>query len=94
MMLALLLGCGSWNTTTHVHRKLKNTVSKMLSRITRRSIAEVARTPTKNILVRDRRWSWLERTLRMDEDRLVRKALLNCVLPTKESLYDGIPDLQ
>ncbi len=31
--------------------------------------------------------------LRMDEDRLVRKVLLNCVQPIKESLYGDIPDL-
>ncbi len=29
----------------------------------------------------------------MDEDGLVRKVLLNCVQPTKESLYGDIPDL-
>ncbi len=29
----------------------------------------------------------------MDEDSLVRKVLLNCVQPTKESLYGYIPDL-
>ncbi len=53
-----------------------------------------ARTPTENILMnmRDRRWSWLGNVLRMDEDRLVRKVLLNCVQPTK-ALYGDIPDL-
>ncbi len=35
---------------------------------------------------RDHRWSWLGHILRMDKDRLVRKVLLNCVQPTKESL--------
>ncbi len=29
----------------------------------------------------------------MDENCLVRKVLLNCAQPTKESLYRGIPDL-
>ncbi len=67
----------------------------MLSKITGRSSAEEARTPTENILLnmRDRRWSWLGHVLRMDEDRLVRKVLLNCVQPTKKSLYGNIPDV-
>ncbi len=89
--------CESWKIAAHVHRRLNSTVSKMLSKITVRStgIAEEARTPTENILMnmRDRRWSWLGRGLRMDEDRLVRKVFLNCVQPTKESLYGDIPDL-
>ncbi len=51
--------------------------------------------PTENIQMnmRDRRWSWLGHVLRMDEDRLVRNVLLNCVQPTKESLFGDIPDL-
>ncbi len=45
-----------------------------------------ARTPTANILMnmRDRRWNWLGHMLRMDEDRLVRKVLLDFVKPEKE----------
>ncbi len=31
--------------------------------------------------------------LRIDKNRLVRKVLLNCVQPTKESLYGDIPDV-
>ncbi len=90
-----LYGCESWKITAHVHRRPNNTVLKTLSKITGRSIEEEARTPTENILmnVSDRRWSWLGHVLRMDEDRLVRKVLLNCFQPTKESLYGGIPDL-
>ncbi len=43
--------------------------------------------------IRDRRWSWVGLILRMDEDRLVRKVLLDRVQPTKDSLYGDIPDL-
>ncbi len=67
----------------------------MFSRITGRSIAEEDRTPSANILMnkRDRRWSWLGHILRMDEDTFVRKVLLNCDKPEKESLYGHIPNL-
>ncbi len=94
-MSTLLYGCESWKITTHVRRRLNSTVSKMLSRTMGRGIAEEARTPTDNILMnmRNRRWSCLGHMLRMDEDRLVRKVLLNCVQPTKASLYGDIPDL-
>ncbi len=63
--------------------------------ITGRSIAEEAGTTTENILMnmKDRRWSWLGHTLRMDEDRLMRKVLLNCFQPPKESQQGDIPDL-
>ncbi len=73
--------CAAENSTS--------TVSTMLSRITGRSIAEEDRTPSANILMnkRDRRWSWLGQILHMDEDRFVRKVLLNCDKPEKESLY-------
>ncbi len=46
MISPLLCGCESWKITAYVHRKLNETVSKMLSRITGQSIAEDARTPT------------------------------------------------
>ncbi len=38
-----------------MHRRLNNTVSKLLSKITGRSIAEEARTPTENILMNNER---------------------------------------
>ncbi len=41
----------------------------------------------------DLRRSWFGRIMRLDEDRLVRKVLLNCVQPTKESLYGDVPDI-
>ncbi len=40
---------------------------------------------------RDPRLCWNGHILRMDDDRLVRKVLLNCVKPEKESLYGEIP---
>ncbi len=72
--------------------ELSNTVSKLVSRITGKSVGEEARTPSANILLnmRDRGWSWLAHILRMDGDRLVRKVLLNCVKPEKEPLHGDI----
>ncbi len=95
VMSMLLYGCESWKLTTYVQRKQNKAVSKMLSRFTGRSIAEEARTASANILMnmRDRRWSCLGHVLRMDEDRLVRKVLLNCVKAEKESLYGNNPNL-
>ncbi len=66
-----------------------------MSKITRRTVAEKARDPTLNILIRarDQRWNWLGHILRMDEDRLTRRILLECVPPTPESLYGGVLNL-
>ncbi len=70
-----------------------NTVSKMLSKMT--SIAEEARAPSANILMnmRDRRWNLLGHILRMDEEILVGKVLLNCFKPEKEVLFGDVPNL-
>ncbi len=83
----LLYGHESWKLKTHVERKMSNKVSKMLSRITGRSIAEEARTQSPKIVMnlRDRRWNLLGHILRTEEDRLVRKVVLRCVISEKES---------
>ncbi len=94
VMSTLLYGCESWKLSTQVQRKLNNTVSKTLSRITGRSIVEEVRTPSANIQwILETRWSWIGQILRMDEDRLLRKVLLKCAKPENESLYGDIPDL-
>ncbi len=51
MMSTLLSGWESRKITDHVHRKINTTVSKMLSIITGRSIAEETRIPTENNLM-------------------------------------------
>ncbi len=59
----LLYGCESWKLTQAVRRKLNSTASKMLSRITGRIIADEARQPSVDALMRarDQRWNWLGR---------------------------------
>ncbi len=67
----------------------------MLSKITRRTVADEARDPTLNVLMRarDQRWNWLGHILPMDEDCPTRRVLLECVPPTPESLYGDVPKL-
>ncbi len=59
--------------------------TKMLAKITGRTIQEEARNPTINVVMkaRDKRWSWLGHVPRMPEHCLVRQVLLNCVRPTQ-----------
>ncbi len=53
--------------SAHVRRKLNGTVSNMLSRITGRTIADEAREPTLDVVMRarDRRWNWFAHNLRL-----------------------------
>ncbi len=66
----------------------------MLSKITGREIADEARMPSINVLLRarDLRSNWLGHILRMDEGRIVRQVLLNCVKPTQESILVDLID--
>ncbi len=67
----------------------------MLYKISGRSIADEAREPSIDIVLRarDQRWNWLGHILRMDERRTVRQVLLQCVQPTAESFFGEVPDL-
>ncbi len=78
-----------------VKRKLNGVGSKMLERITGITIAEEARNPTVNVVLkaRDRRWSWLGHVLHMSEHRLVLRVLRNCAKITHETLFADIPNL-
>ncbi len=42
---------------------------------------------------RDRRWNWLGHILRLEEHRVIRRVLMNCVKPTTDSLFGDVPDL-
>ncbi len=68
----------------------------MLARITGRTIAEEAASPTCPVIlwIRDRRWVWLGELIRMDADRLVRRVLTECVLATPSSIFSDVPNLQ
>ncbi len=67
----------------------------MLPRITGRAIADEARKPALNALMRarDRRWSWVRHAIREEQHRVVRPVLLNCVKPTRDSLFGDVADL-
>ncbi len=92
----LLYGCESCKLAAQARRKLNGTASKMLSRITGRTIADEAREPTLDVMMRagGRRWNWLGHILRLEEHRVIRPVLMNCVRPTQESLFGDVPDLQ
>ncbi len=42
---------------------------------------------------RDRRWNWLGHILRLEEHRVIRQVLINCVKPTPDSLFGDVPEL-
>ncbi len=67
----------------------------MLSRITGRTIADEAREPTLDVMMRarDGRWNWLGHILRLEEHREIRQVLMNCDRPTPDSPFGDVPDL-
>ncbi len=69
--------------------------TKMLSRVTGRSIPDEARAPSVDVLMgsRDQRWNWLGHILRMEVHRLARQVLLQCAKPTPESVFGDVPRL-
>ncbi len=93
-VISTLYGCESWKPTAQAQRKLNGTVLKMLSRITGRAIADEAREPTLDVMMRarDRRWNWLGHILRLEEHWEIRRVLMNCVRPTPDSLFGDVPD--
>ncbi len=72
-----------------------STAYKMSSKTTGRSIADKSRQPSLDVLMRarDQRWNYLGHILRMEEHRVTRKVLLQCVKPIPESLFGDVPDL-
>ncbi len=66
----------------------------MLAKLSGREIAEEAKMPTVDVMLRarDLPWNWLGTILRMDERRLVRQVLLNCANPTSESIIGDLID--
>ena len=81
---ALIYGCEAWLFTDGVTRKL---ISKMLPVITKRTIHDEAREPTYDAVERvyRQRWSYLGHLLRLDEDRVLRRYLLE--LSQKEAPF-------
>ncbi len=62
---------------------------------TRRNIADEARQPSLDVLMRsrDQRWNYLGHILRMEEHRVTPQVLFQCVKPDPESLFGDVPDL-
>ena len=83
----MIYGCCAWLLTDDIKRSLNGVNSKMLSAITRRTIHEEARAPSLDTIcsvLRIRR-SYLGHILRMDENRAVRRFLLE--LSPKEAPF-------
>ncbi len=76
-------------------RKINGSMSKMLSRITGRNVAEEARRQALEVLMRarDRRWKWLGHILRLEAQAVIRKVLMNCIRPTPDSPFGDVPHL-
>ena len=75
----LTYGCESWTFTDRVMRKLNHANSLMLSTITGRSVQEEASSTTASFdlvrHIRVRRFRWVGEILRMNQDRLLFKAI-------------------
>ncbi len=86
----------SFSTPQAVRRNLNSTASKLLSRITGRTIADEARRPSVDVVMRarDQRWNWLGHILRMEGHCLTRQFLLQCVKQTPESILGDISGLE
>ena len=74
----MIYGSTAWLFTDEIKRKLNGVNSKMVSHITKRSIHDEAREPTFDIIshVLKRRWSYLGHLLRMDENRIVHRSII------------------
>ena len=72
-------GSEAWNLTNEVKKKINGTNSQILSAITGKSYREeaVEATCSFNLLraIRARRLQWLGHILRLDEDRLLQRAV-------------------
>ncbi len=64
--------------------------------ITGRAIADEARQPSVDVVMRarDQRWNWLGHILGMEGHRLTRQVLLQGVTPTPESILGDVSGLE
>ena len=74
----MLHGSSAWFAVDQVKRMINGVNSKLTSQITKRTIHQEAKHPSYDIIsaMLQRRWSYLGHILRMDEDRTVRRFLL------------------
>ena len=90
IVTTLTYGSSAWLLTTDIRKSLNNVNSKMLSSITRRSIHAEAKEPSFDVVdfVLKCRRSYLGHILRMNEERTVRRYLLE-LSPSKSPFIDG-----
>ena len=83
----MIYGSSAWFLINNIKRKINGISSKMLSQISKRSIHEEARKPSLDVLglIMKRRWSYLGHILRINENRAVRRYLLE--LSPNEALF-------
>ena len=83
-------GSSAWMFTKEMKKKLNGVNSKMLSQITKRSIHDEARQPSFHVVnyVLERRRSYLGHILRMEEDRALRRFLLE-LSPSEKPFIPG-----
>ena len=84
VVTTMVYGSSAWLFTENIKKKLNGVNSKFLHAITKRTIHDEAREPTfdvvKHVLLRRR--SYLGHILRLDEDRALRRYLLDLSPPT------------
>ena len=83
-------GSSAWLFTTDIQRKINGVSSKMLSQITKRTIHQEAKYPTLNVVkqILKRRWNYLGHILRLNENRALRRYLLE-LSPTEAPFIPG-----
>ena len=86
----IVYGSSAWLFTKKMKQFVNGVNSKMLASITKKSIYEEARTPTFEAVgdILQRRWKYLGHILRMDEDRALRKYLIE-LSPKEKSFFEG-----
>ena len=85
IVMAMVYGSDAWLFTTEIRKSLNGVSSKMLSTITKNTIHEEAKNPSFDVVdhVKCRRKSYLGHLLRLDENRTVRRFLLELSPPER-----------
>ena len=90
IVMTMVYGSSAWFFTVDIRKRLNNVSSKMLSSITKRTIHAEARAPSFNVIdhVLNRRRSYLGHILRADQNRMVRRYLLE-LSPDVQPFIEG-----
>ena len=86
----MVYGCSAWIVDDQILKTINGVNSRMVSQITGRFIHDEAKEPSLDIVgsVMHRRWSYLGHILRMDEQRMVKRFLLE-LLPKERPFIRG-----